>query len=60
MHLEAAKKDYLTEIEIRKYSPKTVRVYDTNLDLFLRFCRERAGNRAAYPYRACWDMRTIK
>ena len=36
MRLEAAKKDYLTEIEIRKYSPKTVRVYVTDLDLFLQ------------------------
>lgn len=43
MRLEAAKKDYLTEIEIRKYSPKTVRAYNNNLDLFLRFCRDRAG-----------------
>ena len=39
----SGKKDYLTEIEIRKYSLKTVRVYDTDLDLFLRFCRDQAG-----------------
>jgi len=43
MRLEAAKKDYLTEIEIRKYSPKTVRAYNNNLDLFLRFCKDQAG-----------------
>ena len=39
----SGKKDYLTEIEIRKYSLKTVRVYDTDLDLFLRFYRDQAG-----------------
>ena len=35
-------KDYLTEIEIRKYSPKTLRMYDTDLDFFFAFL-QRSG-----------------
>lgn len=42
MTIEMAAKEYLTEIEVRKYTPKTIRSYRNNLNLFLRFCREEA------------------
>lgn len=38
MQLSRAIKDYLIEIEVRRYTPKTIRGYRTNLGLFLRFC----------------------
>lgn len=34
--------EYLLEIEIRKYSPKTIRSYRNNLNLFLRYLEEEA------------------
>ena len=40
MRISAAIKDYLIEIEVRKYTPKTIKGYRTNLGLFLRFCEE--------------------
>lgn len=40
MRLSTAIKDYCIEIEIRKYTPKTIKGYRTNLGLFLRFCEE--------------------
>lgn len=43
MRLSAAIRDYLIEIEIRKYTPKTIKGYRTNLGLFLRFCEEMEG-----------------
>lgn len=43
MKLEAAVREYLIEIEIRKYTPKTRKVYRTSLNLYLRFCRENLG-----------------
>lgn len=43
MRLSAAIRDYLIEIEVRKYTPKTIKGYRTNLDLFLRFCEEMEG-----------------
>jgi site-specific recombinase XerD len=43
MLLSAAIKDYLVEIEVRKDTPKTIRGYRQNLNLFLRFCEEIAG-----------------
>lgn len=43
MQIAAAVKDYLLEIEIRQYTPKTVRGYRGNLNLFLRFCEENIG-----------------
>jgi len=42
MRLSAAIQDYLIEIEVRKYTPKTIRGYRTNLGLFLRYCEENA------------------
>ena len=43
MRIEKAIKDYLIEIEIRKYTPKTIRSYRNNLNLFVRFCEEKVG-----------------
>lgn len=40
MKIEAAIKDWLVECEIRKYTPKTIRGYGINLNIFLRYCRE--------------------
>lgn len=38
MKLESAIREYLKEIEVRKYTPKTIRSYRNNLSLFLHFC----------------------
>lgn len=43
MKISAAAKEYLIEIEVRKYTPKTIRSYRNNLNLFLRFCEEEVG-----------------
>ena len=40
MKINAAIKDYLLEIEIRKYTPRTIRTYRVKLGIFLRFCEE--------------------
>lgn len=40
MKIERAMKEYLAEIEIRKYSEKTIRGYKGNLSRFLRFVQE--------------------
>ena len=40
MKLELAVKEYLKEIEVRKYTPKTIRGYRNNLNLFLHFCMD--------------------
>lgn len=40
MKIKAAIKEYLIEIEVRKYSPRTIQTYRNNLNLFLRFCGE--------------------
>ena len=40
MKLQLAIREYLKEIEVRKYSPRTIRTYRNNLGLFLRFCEE--------------------
>ena len=42
MEIGVAAKEYLIEIEVRKYTPKTIRSYRNNLNLFLRFCEEEA------------------
>ena len=42
MKIETAVKEYLLEIEIRKYTSKTIRSYRNNLNLFLRFCENEA------------------
>ena len=43
MKIRKAVNEYLIEIEVRKYTPKTIRGYRNNLNLFLRFCTENAG-----------------
>ena len=43
MKIEHALKEYLLEIEVRRYTPRTIRSYRNNLNLFLRFCQERLG-----------------
>jgi hypothetical protein len=43
MRLSSAIQDYLIEIEVRKYTPRTIREYRNNLSLFLRFCENIAG-----------------
>ena len=40
MKLQALRQEYLIEIEVRKYTPKTIKGYRNNLNLFLRFCTE--------------------
>lgn len=40
MKLDVLVKEYLIEIEVRKYTPKTIRGYRNGLNLFLRFCKE--------------------
>ena len=40
MNLSAAVQEYLIEIEVRKHTPKTIRSYRNNLNLFLHFCNE--------------------
>ena len=42
MKISTAAKEYLIEIEVRKFTPKTIRSYRNNLNLFLRFCEEEA------------------
>ena len=42
MEIGMAAKEYLIEIEVRKYTPKMIRSYRNNLNLFLRFCEEEA------------------
>ena len=42
MEIGMASKEYLIEIEVRKYTPKTIRSYRNNLNLFLRFCEKEA------------------
>ena len=40
MKILTAVKDYLVEIEIRKYSPRTIKVAKTKLNRFAMFCQE--------------------
>ncbi len=40
MKIESAIKDYLLECEIKKYTWKTVRGFRTNLNVFIKFCKE--------------------
>ena len=40
MEIGMASKEYLIEIEVKKYTPRTIRGYRNNLNLFLRFCTE--------------------
>ena len=40
MQIELAVREYLVEIEVRKFTPRTVRSYRNNLNIFLRYCKE--------------------
>ncbi len=40
MEIQHGIKEFLIEIEVRKYTPRTIRRYRNNLNLFLRFCTE--------------------
>lgn len=40
MKIQVAIKEWLVECEIRKYTPKTIRGFRTNLNIFQRFCEE--------------------
>ena len=40
MEIQQGIKEFLIEIEVRKYTPRTIRGYRNNLNLFLRFCTE--------------------
>lgn len=43
MKIKQAPQEYLLEIEVRKYTPKTIRSYRNNLNLFVRYLDEDAG-----------------
>lgn len=56
MKMQSAVEEYLVEIEVRKYTPKTIRSYRCNLNLFLRFAQRNCTLRL---YRgACSEMKT--
>jgi hypothetical protein len=65
MRLSSAIQDYLIEIEVRKYTPKTIRGYRNNLSLFLHFCEDVAGVdameevRLAYFFRFSYSNLTV-
>lgn len=42
MKISTAAKEYLIEIEVRKFTSKTIRSYRNNLNLFMRFCENEA------------------
>ena len=43
MLIETAVKEYLVEIEVRKFTRKTITSYRNNLNVFVRYCLEVAG-----------------
>ena len=45
MKISVAKREYLVEIEVRKFVPRTIKSYRNNLNLFLHFCEEEVGMR---------------
>ena len=42
MKIRTAAREYLIEIEVRKFTPKTIRSYRNNRSLFLRYCETEA------------------
>ena len=42
MKISVAKREYLVEIEVRKFTPRTIKSYRNNLNLFLRYCETEA------------------
>ena len=43
MKIRAAAREYLIDIEVRKFTAKTIRSYKNNLNLFVRYCNEIEG-----------------
>ncbi len=43
MKISVAAKEYLIEIEVRKFTSKTIRSYRNNLNVFVRYCQEEAN-----------------
>ena len=43
MKIRAAAREYLIDIEVRKFTAKTIRSYKNNLNLFVRYCNENEG-----------------
>lgn len=41
MKMQSAVDEYLVEIEVRKYTPKTIRSYRCNLNLFFPFMQQK-------------------
>ena len=50
MKIQSAVDEYLVEIEVRKDTPKTIRSYRCNLNLFLRFCAEKWSGKLRHPF----------
>ena len=48
MKLELACQEFLKEIEVRKYTPRTIRSYRNSLNLFLHFCTDNEINDTEY------------
>ena len=42
MKISVARREYLIEIEVRKFTLKTIKSYRNNLNLFLHFCKNGA------------------
>lgn len=42
MKISEAKREYLIEIEVRRFTPNTIWCYRNHLNLFLHFCEEEA------------------
>ena len=43
MKIRAAAREYLIDIEVRKFTAKTICSYKNNLNLFVRYCNEIEG-----------------
>lgn len=43
MEIKKCSKDYLIEIEIRKYTPKSLKTYRLKIAMFVNFCEEELG-----------------
>ena len=41
MKMQSAVEEYLVEIEVRKYTPRMIRSYRCNLNLFFAFCADK-------------------
>ena len=50
MKMQSAVEEYLVEIEVRKYTPKTIRSYRCNLNHFCPFMQQKNGNTCGSLY----------